>query len=214
MKLCAFILFLATVSGVSCRQDSRQSEKYLFYIPGGIVLEQGPNSVSPYFGPYLYYEIVDSLRHHGFHVISKVEAGMPDSVYSKRICGQIDSLLFAGVFPENITVLGASAGAYITLDIALKLKNQKINYAILGMCWEDTYKNYAGKELCGDFLSIYEASDPHGSCAKIFERRNCLTFKEIKLNMNNSHAFLYKPFREWVLPVVLWAGESEQAESK
>lgn len=210
MKIYTSIFFLGAAICLSCQQSVSLSEKYLFYIPGGIVLEQGPNSVSSHFGPYLYNEILDTLRHHGFYVISKVKPGTPDSVYTNLISEQIDSLLNSGLLPENITVLGASAGAYITLDIALKLKNQKINYVILGMCWEDTYKGYVGKELCGDFLSIYEASDPHGSCAKIFEGRNCLTFKEIKLNMNNSHAFLYKPFQEWVLPVVRWVNENER----
>lgn len=194
------------VGSLSCRQDAPVSSRYLFYIPGGIVLEQGPNSVSPHFGEYLYREILDTLRQHGFVVISEIRPGTPDSVYTQCVSNQIDSLLLAGIPPENITVLGASAGAYITLDVALKLRNQKINYVILGMCWENTYKSYVGKELCGDFLSIYEASDPHGSCARIFEDKNCKTgFKEIKLNMNNSHAFLYKPHPEWVLPLVKWA---------
>ncbi len=207
-KSTLLFLLLAGV-GLSCRQETHNPDRYLFYIPGGIVLEQGPNTVSEYFGPYLYWEILDTLRHHGFQVISSIKAGTPDSVYTLRISGQIDSLLQAGVFPESITVLGASAGAYIALEIALKMRNQKINYAILGMCWENTYKKYEGKELCGDFISIYEASDPHGSCADIFRGKNCLTFKEIKINMNNSHAFLYKPFQEWVLPVVTWAVENE-----
>ena len=83
--------------------------------------------------------------------------------------------------------------------------NKNIKYAILGMCSPDTYKSYKGRELCGNFLSIYEASDPHGSCLKLFEDKHCITgIKEIKLNMNNSHAFLYKPYKEWVYPLANW----------
>lgn len=200
---------------LSCGRDSHTPAKYLFYLPGGIVLERGPNSISPHFGQYLYWEILDTFRLHGFTVISDVKPGTPDSVYRDRVSNQIDSLLSTGVLPENISILGASAGAYITLDIAMKLKNPKINYAILGMCWENTHESYKGKELCGDFLSVYEASDPHGSCARIFkDKKVCMTFQEIKLNMNNSHAFLYKPYPQWVLPVVEWATRNELQSTK
>jgi len=119
------LILLVMIVSINCRQNTAVPTKYLFYLPGGIVLEQGPNSVSQYFGPYLYWEILDTLRHRVFTVISEVKPGTPDSVYTERVSKQIDSLLYAGVLPEHITVLGASAGAYITLDIALKLRNPK-----------------------------------------------------------------------------------------
>ena len=128
-----------------------------------------------------------------------------DRSYASKVSGQIDTLLKAGVNPARICVIGASAGAYIAIDIAEWVKNENIKYVILGMCWPDTYKSYIGKKLCGNFLSIYELSDPHGSCLKLFEDKLCKTgIKEIKLNMNNSHAFLYKPYNEWIYPMVNW----------
>jgi hypothetical protein len=34
-------------------------------------------------------------------------------------------------------------------------------------------------------------------------------YKEIKLSMNNGHGFLYKPYREWVHPLVKWINGQE-----
>jgi hypothetical protein len=49
----------------------------------------------------------------------------------------------------------------------------------------------------------------NGSCLKLFEDKHCIMgIKEIKLNMNNSHAFLYKPYKEWVYPLVNWVNKN------
>lgn len=190
---------------VGCERSTPSNEYYLFYIPGGIVLELGGNPVSEYFGKYYYDEIIDTLRARGFEVFSDIFPGTPDSVYVSRISAQIDSLLNVGIPASHISVVGASAGAYITLEIAMHVKNPELRYAILGMCWENTYKKFEGKDLCGRFLSFYEASDPHGPCVRIFEVANCITeSQEVQLNMNNSHAFLYRPYDEWVQPLTKW----------
>ncbi|MGH7452622.1 MAG: DUF1566 domain-containing protein, partial [bacterium] len=40
--------------------------------------------------------------------------------------------------------------------------------------------------------------------------QDCISdYKEIKLNMNNGHGFLYKPYREWVHPLVKWINGQE-----
>lgn len=181
-------------------------KKYLFYLPGGIVLAQGMHAVSPDFGPYEYLGILDTLRSYGYEVISEVGPnGTEEAMFADKVSKQIDSLLTLGVAPVKITVVGASLGAYITIDIAIRLKNSKINYAIMGMCWPNTYKDYAAKDLCGNFLSIYESSDPHGSCLRLFDDKNCKpTVLEIRLDMKNSHGFIYKPYKEWVRPLVAW----------
>jgi hypothetical protein len=184
------------------------SKTYLFYLHGQITIEKGIG-VSRYFGIYEYQNILDTLSGYGYKVISEPRPeNADDRFYSAKISMQIDTLLKAGVNPRRIIIVGASAGAYITIDVAIRVKNKNIKYAILGMCESDTYKSYKDKELCGNFLSIYEASDRHGSCLQLFEDKYCVTgLKEIKLNMNNSHAFLYKPYKEWVHPLVDWINE-------
>lgn len=205
-----FISFaIGTITGQTTRanilNDINTSKSYLFYLHGQIAIENG-KGISKYFGIYEYQNILDTFSRYGYQVISEPRPiNAADEFYSAKVSMQIDTLLKAGVNPEKIIVVGASAGAYITIDVAMRIKNKNIKYAILGMCESDTYKSYREKELCGNFLSIYEASDPHGSCLKLFEDKNCITsLKEIKLNMNNSHAFLYKPYREWVHPLVDW----------
>jgi len=209
-----FISFaICTVNGQATRanilNDIDTLKTYLFYLHGQITLEKG-KGISQYFGIYEYQNILDTFSSYGYKVISEPRPiNADDGLYSVKVSMQIDTLLKAGVKPGKITVVGASAGAYITIDVAIRVKNKNIKYAILGMCESDTYKSYKDKELCGNFLSIYEASDPHGSCLKLFEDKYCITsLKEIKLSMNNNHAFLYKPYNEWVHPLVNWINKT------
>jgi len=79
----------------------------------------------------------------------------------------------------------------------------------MGGCWPDTYKDYQTLELYGHFLSIIEASDPHGTCSKIFEKRKQVKgYKEISLSMGLSHGFINKGYKEWIDPIVKWFNET------
>ena len=126
-----------------------------------------------------------------------------------KIAKQIDSLFNAKVGPQNIVVVGASAGSNIAIHLSAIMKNDQLRYVIMGGCWPDTYKYYTGIELYGHFLSIIESSDPHGTCSKIFEERKKISsFGEIKLNMGLSHGFIYKGHKEWIDPIVKWFRET------
>ncbi len=204
-----FLFVIGTANGqtikVNVSNDIDSSKIYLFYLHGQIKIENG-KGISQYFGVYEYQHILDTFSSYGYKVISEPRPMDADEAeYAGKVTRQIDTLLKAGVKPARICIVGASAGAYITIDVATRVMNKDIKYAILGMCESETYKSYEDKDLCGNFLSIYESSDPHGSCLKLFKDKNCLTgIKEIKLNMNNSHAFLYKPYKEWVYPLTNW----------
>jgi hypothetical protein len=218
MKFLSLLIYLylfaiCAVDGQTIRanilSDIDTSKIYLFYLHGQITIEKG-KGISQYFGVYEYQSILDTFSSYGYKVISEPRPiNADDGVYSDKIARQIDTLLKAGARPAKIIVVGASAGAYITIDVAIRVMNKNIKYAILGMCRPETYKSYTGKELCGDFLSIYESSDPHGSCLRLFDDKHCIkSIEEIKLNMNNSHAFLYKPYKEWVYPLVNWINQT------
>jgi len=188
------------------------SEKYLFYLHGAIVQQQGANAVSEEYGPYEYQKILDTLAGYGFHVISEVRPKATKvEEYAKKVSLQIDTLLKAGVEPENIIMVGASMGAFITIETAHKVHNDRVKYAVLGLCAPsalDYYQKYTD-ELCGNFLSIFEQSDTRHSCSGILSNTNCKTgFKEIELHMDNGHGFLFKPYPEWVLPLVEWINKS------
>lgn len=186
-----------------------KSGKYLFYQHGGVVTVLGDNAINqsvPEWGPYEYSRILDSLRKRGFQVISEIrKEGVDDSVYVNKIVKQVDSLLRAGARNKNIVIVGASAGWNITLHVAAKLKNKSMKYVMIGGCWPETYKDYNELPLTGKFLSIIETTDPHGTCNRIFEgRSNLSSYIEIKLNTGLSHGFIYKGYKEWIDPIVVW----------
>jgi hypothetical protein len=186
------------------------SRQYLFYLHGAIVQDEGVDAVSEYYGPYKYLDILDSLRARGFNVISERRPkGTVEEEYAEMVSGQIDSLLAKRVMPQNIVVVGASMGAAITIEIAHRLKNQHINYVVMGLCSDyflSHFAKYRG-ELCGNFLSIYERSDAKGSCDELLKNLACKSgYKEVALSMGNSHGFLYRPYSEWINAIVQWKG--------
>ncbi|HYC83908.1 MAG TPA: hypothetical protein VEB86_01745 [Chryseosolibacter sp.] len=190
------------------------AEKYLFYFHGGVVTKLGNNAINnaaPEWGPYEYSNILDSLRKRGFNVISEIRKdGVNDSVYIDKLFGHISSLMRGGVPAKNIVVVGASAGSYIVLHAAARLRNDSLKFVIMGGCWPETHKDYAGIVLFGRFLSIIETTDPHGTCYKIFDGRKTIKdFREIKLNMGLSHGFIYKGHKEWIDPIVAWFRETQ-----
>ncbi|NJN41366.1 MAG: hypothetical protein HC811_03125 [Flammeovirgaceae bacterium] len=185
------------------------SEKtYVFYLHGGIIQDEGIDATSTYFGKYEYTKILETLKNYNLEVISERRPkGTIELEYAKKVSAQINTLMRHSVPVERIIVVGASQGAWITLELANIKKNSKIKYAILGLC-NDYNVNYFSKyknELCGNFLSIYERSDQKKSCETLLNSPFCKSgFKEIALNMGNDHGFLYKPYDEWVLPLVDW----------
>ncbi|MDH4058762.1 MAG: hypothetical protein OEU76_08350 [Cyclobacteriaceae bacterium] len=187
----------------------QETDKFLFYLHGGVVTVLGNNAINqsaPEWGPYEYLNILDSLRSRGFNVISENrKEGVVDAVYVTKLAEQVDSLLTVGVVPKNILVVGASAGWNIAIRAAAMLKNKNLKFVIMGGCWPETYKEYHELELFGHFLSIIETTDTHGTCIKIFEEREHLSsYEEIKLNTGLSHGFIYKGYKEWIDPIVAW----------
>ena len=199
----------AQLISASLPQPLSKHEKYLFYLHGGVVTVLGNNAINrsvPEWGPYEYLNILDSLRIRGFNIISERRLeSISDSIYIEKLYLQVDSLLKQDIDPANILVVGASAGWHIAIHAAAKLKDNRINFVMMGGCWPETYKDYTHLELYGRFLSIIETSDRHGTCVKIFESRNFGTrFKEIILNTGLSHGFFYKGRRAWIDPLLDW----------
>ncbi|MCH5684031.1 hypothetical protein LWM68_06965 [Niabella sp. W65] len=58
-------------------------------------------------------------------------------------------------------MVGASQGGFITIEIAHLMHNDEIGYVVLGVCNEYNIKYYKNirRQLCGNFLSIFESSD-------------------------------------------------------
>jgi hypothetical protein len=194
--------------GPTIPKTIRPTDKFLFYLHGGVVTVLGDNAINqgaPEWGPYEYSKILDSLRSQGFNVISEIRKdGIDDSVYVNKIGSQLDTLI-KHVSIKNIILVGASAGNNIVLNVASKVKVKNLKVVVMGGCWPDTYKEFLPITLYGKFLSIIETTDPHGTCYKIFDGRKTIRkYKEIKLNTGLSHGFLCKGYKEWIYPVVDW----------
>lgn len=193
----------------ACSKGSSESEKtrYLFYLHGMIVEDQGASAVHPEYGPYQYDLILQTFRNEGFEVRSEIrDKGTDVTEYAEKITTEIKSMLADGISPEQITVLGASKGSIIAMIISTKLSNDQVNFIFMAGCnvWvEDTYS----LNLCGNILSIYESSDTIGiSCEQILENTSCHpVFNEIKLDTGKKHGFIFNPMPEWVEPAVQWA---------
>jgi hypothetical protein len=188
------------------------TQRYLFYLHGKIIEDQGILAVSPDYGVYQYQAILEKLSSYGFVVLSEPRPKDTDSLqYAKRINGQVEQLLQAGVPAKNITVVGASKGAGITILVSHLLDNDEINYVIMAICDPATVKELEqnGISLVGNVLSIYDSADQlAGSCQDLFsfsEGRGIARYYEIVLNVGSGHGILYQPLDEWITPTIEWA---------
>jgi len=182
--------------------------RYLLYLHGRIVQEQGRGAVSPKYGAYEYDAIVGRLAAAGFIVISEVRPrGSQAPAYADHVAGQIGRLLDAGVPARQITVVGASMGGVITMLVSNRRTERDLGYVIMGCCDQESLK--LGGGLHGHVLSIFEASDEdEQTCAPQFARAGTLAHHaEIRLDTRLQHGFLFRPLPEWINPVIRWARE-------
>jgi hypothetical protein len=188
------------------------SDQYLFYLHGKIIEDQGLPAISPDFGEYEYLAILQRLSEFGMVVISDQRLKNTDGmVYARKVAGQVQNLLEAGVPAPNITVVGASKGAGIVIDISYLLMNQDLNFVIMAICSPDTIAAYLQNQvnLYGNVLSIYDSADTlAGSCQELFsfsQGKGISRSAELVLNVGTGHGILYQPLDEWIIPVVDWA---------
>ena len=189
------------------------TQHYLFYLHGKIIEDQGLPAVSSRHGEYQYRQILNRLGGFGFFVVSEARPKGTDAVaYARRIQDQIHSLLAAGVPPEQITVVGASKGAYIAAWVSHLVEVPGLSYVLLGSCHANMVANFQehGRGLHGHVLTLRDIADTQlaGSCQVLFElseSHGLGRHQEIILQLGTGHGILYKPLDEWVLPTVEWA---------
>ena len=115
------------------------AKPYLFYLHGKIIEDQGIPAISPDYGEYEYLAILKKLGNYGFVVISEPRSKNADSlVYARKTAEQVKTLLKAGVPERDITMVGASKGAGITIFVSDMLANSEINYVLMAICTPDT----------------------------------------------------------------------------
>jgi len=191
------------------------TKRYMFYLHGKIIEDQGVPAVSPEFGEYRYEEILKTLQNYGFEVISEQRPKNANTwEYAQRTAKQVADLLRVDVPPGSITVVGASKGAAIAAVTSDLVGNPEVNYVLLGTCHQtlvDEWKQ-EGLILSGNVLSIYDYEDDEysGSCEQLFnlaEGKGLSRHNEIVLQVGTGHGILYQPLLEWVSPTVQWANQ-------
>jgi hypothetical protein len=188
------------------------SKKYLFYLHGKIIEDRGIPAISPDYGEYEYEAILKKLASHGVVVISEQRPKNTDGMkYAERVVGQVTELLKTGVPTKNITVIGASKGGGIALSISYLLKNEEINFVVMGTCDPDTvsFMKQNNMFLNGNVLAIRDSVDElSASCQELFafsEGKGIGRHDEIFLHVGTGHGILYKPLDEWIVPAIEWA---------
>jgi hypothetical protein len=200
-----------TQSGLILKEIPRDIDskgRYLFYLHGLIIENEGVRPTSPKFGVYEYEEILETFKHKGFIVISEPRAkGTDPEQYAAKVIEQIKNLLKAGVLPQNITVVGASRGGGIAMITSTRLKNRQVKFAILAACGDWAVYKKVGVDLWGAILSVYDVNDDiAGTCSDFFEKSTGISKKkEVVLKLGLGHGILYRPLKEWVDLVTEWA---------
>lgn len=201
-----------TLTGYEFPTSIDPTKHYMFYLHGKITEDQGLHAVSPDYGEYEYQEILERLASYGFVVISEQRPKNADGMKSaEKVMGQITALLKAGVAGKNITVVGASKGGAIALFTSALLKNDEVNFVVLGNCHPGNtvpMQQY-DMPLHGNVLTIRDAVDDYsGSCQDLFsfsEGKGLGRHDEIVLQTGTGHGIVYKPLDEWIIPTVDWA---------
>ncbi len=186
-------------------------QRYLFYLHGKILEDQGIKAIDTTngFGVYQYEDILNAFRKKHFVVLSEVRNKNTDQIeYAHKIANQIEVLMNKGIRANDITVVGASKGATISMLVSSFLNNTHVNFVFLAGCNEEIMKRFPEIKFCGNILSIYEKSDDIGHSCLEFKSISSLTishYKEIELNTGLRHGFIYKPLAEWIDPTLKWA---------
>jgi len=190
------------------------SKRYMFYLHGKIIEDQGLPAVSPDFGEYEYAAILEKLSEYGFVVISEQRPMNTGVEYARRIVKQIVSLRNAGVPARNITVVGASKGAYLTIFVSHFLQMENVNFVIMAICTPGIVEELKQNQILlhGNILSIYDSVDEYaGTCQELFslsEGKGIATHDEIVLQLGMGHGMLYQPLDDWIIPAVQWANKN------
>ena len=186
-----------------------EDQRYIFFFHNKFIEENDLNVAHPEYGKAEYNEILASFRKDNFIVFSEIRKKNTNAYdYAERIVKQIKKLLKKGVSPNKITVIGTSKGGYIAQYVSTLLANPDVNFVFIG-CFRDVdIEEIPDINFCGNILTIYEKSDIYGVSAikrKETSKLKVNQFKEIELNTNLKHGFLYKALDEWIVPAKKWA---------
>jgi hypothetical protein len=226
IRKCLGLIFLSclTVFGACGTEDSSRADmtprildnvpgvidpsaRYLFYLHGRIIEEEGVRPTHPVFGIYEYEAILQAFAGRGFVVISEARPpGTDAAAYAEKVATQVRALLADGVPPEHITVVGFSKGGAIAILASSVLANDRLNFVFVASCgpWSADRPEIVP---WGRLLGIREASDDlAGPCDALFARSPTGADQhQIVLDLGGGHGAFYRPHPEWIDAVAAWA---------
>jgi alpha-beta hydrolase superfamily lysophospholipase len=191
------------------------SQRYLIYLHGLAVENDGPNASSRAYGAADHHGVVKALADRGFTVIAELRPrGTSPRRYADRLTGQIEALRKGGVPAASIAIVGFSKGGMIALLAAAETRQPEIRYVVMAGCgigvraaaFSAAVSGMAA--LKGRMLSIYDRNDREGgSCREAFARGSeGFSGEETVLSVGSGHALFYRPDAAWIEPVIRWIG--------
>jgi len=210
-KLIKVLTFSLTIlsSILSFSQAKNENQRYIFFFHNKFVQENPLKAAHPEYGKAEYNEILESFRKDNFIVFSEKRKKNTNSAeYAEKIVKQVKALIKKGVPPNHITVIGTSQGGYIAQYVSTYLANPNVNFVFIGCFRDSDIQEIPDINFCGNILTIYEKSDIYGVSAvkrKETSKLQVNHFKEIELNTNLKHGFLFKALDEWIVPSKKWA---------
>lgn len=206
----AFLLtLLCTFTGFSQSKTPNKDQRYIYFLHNKFIEENDLNVAHPEYGKAEYNEILASFRKDNFIVFSEIRKKNTNAYdYAEKIIKQIKKQLKNGVQPNKITVIGTSKGGYIAQYVSTFLANPDVNFVFIGCFMDTDIEQIPDINYCGNILTIYEKSDIYGVDATKRKETSKLKinhFKQIELNTNLKHGFLYKAADNWIVPCKKWA---------
>jgi len=189
-------------------KDVDLSKQYVIYLHGAIIERGNLKPIHPSFGLYDFPAVQKGLATKDIILIS--EQRKPKTVavkYAKKVQSQVNALITKGVKSENITIVGFSKGASITIIASDIIKNAKLNYVIMATCgaWHEKSGQLSKLRLTGHVLSLYELSDSPGYCERLAKKsKDIQSFKEVVTNTGKAHGTFFQPSDVWLTPVLSW----------
>lgn len=206
-----FTLLLSSIA-LSQEKTTNKDQHYIFFLHNKFIEENDLSVSHPEYGKAEYNEILASFRKDNFIVYSEIRKKNTNAYdYAEKIAKQIKKLLKKGVPPNRITVVGTSKGGYIAQYVSTFVANPDMNFVFIG-CFRDVdIQEIPDINYCGNILMIYEESDVLGVDATKRKETSKLKinhFKQIELNTNLKHGFLYKASDLWIAPSKKWANSN------
>ncbi len=192
-------------------QEPDMQTRHIIYLHGQIVEDQGLPAVSERYGEYRFDKIVRAFEEAGFEVDAPLrEAGADPDASASDVIELISEILDRGVPPENITIVGASKGAYIASLVSNQMTGPRMRYVLLAGCSDGVVETMLAGEaqFHGDVLAIRDSSDTQiaGSCDGVAEGSPSLhSYKEIVTETGLEHGLIYGPHPAWLQPALAFA---------